>query len=125
MTFREELERRGAREFQIVALSSDEDRAMSAIAEAERRGANEVIPYALTLFDDPTWTPRGEKPRRMTNIAVDRQCAACAGDRFVLVGVPDPQILYTENYAPCAKCNSDCDTSFYRVDGSRFVSLPL
>lgn len=118
MDFKQELQKRGAREFQIVALSPDEDRALAAIAEAERRGVDSVIPYALTLYDDPSWQPRGPrlKPPQLTNQAVETRCAACGGDRFVLV--TDGLGMYEETYAPCARCNAECNTSFYRVNGT-------
>lgn len=120
MDFKQELQRRGAREFQIVALSADEPRALAAISEAERRGIEHVVSYALTLYDDPSWSPTGAKSRpvQVTNAVVEVSCAACGGDRFVPV-TDNPLLLYGESYAPCAACNSNANTTFWRADGSR------
>jgi len=123
MSFTEELEKRGAREFQIAALGVNEERAMSAIAEAERRGVEHVIPYALTLFDNPDWSSTGAKPRQSSNVHAEVQCQACGGNRFVVV-TDDWSQLYGESYAPCRSCNADCNTTFWRVDGARVVSVP-
>lgn len=124
MDFKQELEKRGAREFQIVALSMDEERGLAAIAEAERRGVEHVVSYAITLFDDPSWSVTGAKPRlaRITNTFADVKCAACGGDRFVPV-TDDWRVLYGETYAPCAQCNADTNTTFWRTDGSKFMSV--
>lgn len=113
----------GAREFQIVALMADPTRAMAAIAEAQRRGVEHPVPYALTLFDDPSWTPKESRVPRLTNLAVDRNCVHCGGDRFVEV-TNDPSVLYGESYAPCVYCNADANTSFYRPDGTRAETKP-
>lgn len=121
--FKEELQKRGAREFQIVALSSDQDRALAAITEAERRGVQSVIAYAITLYDDPAWVPKGQKFRpQSTNLSVDVVCPACGGDRFVVV-TAEVDSLYGETYAPCAKCNSKADTSRW-VGNERRVTVP-
>ena len=96
---------------------------MAAIAEAERRGVDNVIPYALTLFDDPSWTPKGKlRFQAATNRHVDRACDKCGGNLFVPV-TDDWRVLYGETYAPCAGCNAGTNTTFWRVDGSKFVSV--
>jgi len=113
MTFKEQLQSKGAREFQIVALSADENRALAAIAEAERRGIEHAVSYAMTLYEDPSWRPTGAKSRApsLTNQAVDVECAHCGGDRFV--AVTDGLGLYEETYAPCAYCNARANTKRY------------
>lgn len=123
MNFKEELEKRGAREFHIVALSANEDRALAAIAEAERRGVDAVIPYALTLYEDPSWTPKGKFKPQLTNLVVEKKCHACGGDRFVAV-TDDVTVLYGETYAPCKVCNANANTEFWTVRGEKFVSPP-
>lgn len=120
--FEEYLRLKGAREFEIASLSSDEERALAALAEAERRGAERPVPYALKIFEDPSWTATPKRKPLRTNLAVDRQCSHCDGLRFVLV-TDDPG-LYGETWAPCRECNTDAFTAFYRVDGSRFESTP-
>ena len=120
-SFTQILQSKGAREFQIAALSADEPRALAAIEEAERRGVNSVIPYALTLFDDPSWSPTGAKSRQVTNASVEVKCSACDGNRFVPV-TDDVTALYGETYAPCARCNADTDTTFWTVDGRRHAT---
>jgi hypothetical protein len=122
MTFTEQLQSKGAREFQIAALSADEPRALAAIEEAERRGVNSVIPYALTLYDDPSWAPTGAKSRVVTNAHADVRCPVCEGVRMVPVGAGSG--LYEETYAPCAICNADANTEFWTPDGRRLVSIP-
>ncbi len=122
MTFKETLQSKGAREFHIVALSLDENRALAAIAEAERRGVDAVIPYAMTLYEDPAWTPKGAKARLVTNAAVEVRCAHCAGDRFVAV-TDDWRVPYGETYAPCAYCNASVDTTRW-VHDERLVTAP-
>lgn len=108
MSFQQELQKRGAREFQVAALAGDENRALAAIAEAERRGIEHVISYAMTLYEDPSWSPTGAKSRVLTNQSVDRACTHCGGDRFVPVTVGAG--LYEETYAPCFHCNSEANT---------------
>ena len=117
-SFTQILQSKGAREFQIVALSGDEPRALAAVAEAERRGIEHVIAYALTLYDDPSWVPTGAKSRApaLTNQSVDRKCAHCGGDRFV--PVTEGPGLYEETYAPCVHCNAEANTTRYDVYGN-------
>lgn len=123
MDFKETLRSKGAREFHIVALGTDEERALAAIAEAERRGVDQPIPYALTLFEDPTWTPRGRAQRvQLTNQAVEVTCVNCGNDRFVPV-TADVTVLYGESYAPCQYCNAGADTSRW-VGQERRVTAP-
>jgi hypothetical protein len=135
--FTQELRKLGAREFQVVALSADPERALAAIEATRSKGHVEhLIAYALTLFDDPEWRPSGERPRRATNLAAPAStCATCGGDRFVVVatrpvtasvwmkehGIEPPEGAVEEEYAPCPDCNPQ-DVSFYRHDGSRFVT---
>jgi hypothetical protein len=121
--FAEQMRSLGAREFQVVALSADEDRAMAAVAEAQRRGVTSVIPYALTLFDDPSWTPKDSRPPQKTNLSVDRKCAHCGGDRFVAV-TDDVTQLYGETYAPCKVCNPQTNTARWLVTGERLETQP-
>jgi len=123
MNFREELLKRGAREFQIVALSGDEDRALAAIAEAERRGVDNPIPYALTLYDDPTWTGKGRPRGQATNLSVERECAHCGGNRMALV-TDEVLELYGETWAPCIVCNKSANTEFWTARGSKFTATP-
>lgn len=120
----EQLRSHGAREFQVVALMADPERAMAAVAEAQRRGVNAVIPYALTLFDDPSWTPKDSRPPRATNMSVDRKCDHCGGDRFVLVSAHDPSVPYSEQYAPCKVCNVGANTTRWLPDGTRRETAP-
>ncbi len=64
-------------------------------------------------------------------------CPTCAGDQFVFMGMRPPVRTQwmedhgielpkdggmMEEYAPCPDCNSDCNTSFYRHDGSVVAS---
>jgi hypothetical protein len=123
LTFTQELQKRGAREFQIAALSADEPRALAAIAETERRGIEHVVAYAMTLFDDPEWVPRGKKAVALTNLSVDRNCPRCGGDRFVPV-TDSVTALYGETYAPCAACNGSTNASFYRGNGDLVKVVP-
>lgn len=118
---RSELEKLGAREFEIVALSMDPVRGLAAIEYALAKGAERPIPYAIKMFDNEDWQPSGERARRATNLAVERKCSACGGDRFVAV-THDPSMLYGETYAPCAACNADSSTEFWTVDGRKFES---
>ena len=136
LDFKEELRRLGAREFEIVALQADEERAMAAVALAQAKGAERPVAYALTLFEDPQWMPVG-KPRLRTNLSAPvSECATCGGDRFVPFrerpaeqttwmrehGIElrgDPKL---EEWAPCPDCNRDADTGFWRSDGTRFQS---
>jgi hypothetical protein len=108
LILRTALERLGAREFEIVALTLDEDRGLAALNIAEARGANHPISYAIKLFDDPEWNPAGESRRASTNQSVDRSCHHCGGDRFVIVTAGLD--LYDETYAPCKVCNPKADT---------------
>lgn len=130
--FSETLRKMGAREFQIVALSVDEERALSAIAEAERRGVSSVIPYALTLFDDPSWSGSTARPKRATNQAVEVTCVTCGGDRFLVHSTRSPSLSSwmaergiepgsdpIEEMKPCPECNANANTAFFRADGTR------
>jgi hypothetical protein len=114
------LQKLGAREFEIAALSLDPHRGLGALALAQAKGVDRPISYAIKLFDSADWQPSGEKRRQVVNASVDVKCAVCAGDRFVAV-LDDPTTLYAETYKPCPKCNASVDCSFYRADGSRFV----
>lgn len=132
---KQELERRGAREFEIVILSEDEERAWLALDAALERGADNLIRYAMSLFEDPAWKPNPGKPRNGTNaVAPVPNCGTCGGDRFVLFStrVPEqsawmeekgivPNSDEIEEMAPCPDCNP-ADTSFWRPDGTKFQS---
>ena len=107
-TLRSALEKLGAREFEIVALSMDAHRGLAALAVAQSKGVDRPIPYAIKLFDSPDWQPSGEKRRQATNVVVERTCAHCQGDRFVIV-TEGPR-MYDESYAPCEKCNASANT---------------
>ena len=115
------LEKLGAREFEIVALSMDPARGLAALAYAQLKGAENPIPYAIKVFDNPDWQPSGESRRVATNLSVDMKCVHCEGDRFVTV-TDDPSVLYGETYAPCVYCNKDANTEFWTADGRKFVS---
>ena len=117
-----EMERLGAREFEIVALSMDPDRGLAALGVANTKGVEHPIAYATKLFDSPDWHPSGAARRLATNVHVEKACKACGGDRFVPV-TDDWRVLYGETYAPCAACNADANTTFWRVDGTKFVSV--
>ena len=113
---RSALESHGAREFEVVALMMDPHRGLAALNFAVAKGAERPIPYAIAVFDNESWQPAGESRRVSTNQAVETKCAVCGGDRFVPVTAGLG--MYEETYAPCAACNGDCNTSFYRVDGT-------
>jgi len=134
--FTEQLRKLGAREFQVVALSADPERALAAIEATRSKGHVEhLIAYALTLFDDPEWRPSGERPRRATNLnAPSTACATCGGDRFVPVqtrpvtasvwmkehGIEPPEGAVEEEWGPCPECGPK-DVSWWRHDGSKAV----
>lgn len=133
--FKEELRRAGAREFQVVSLSDDPERALAAIAQAREKGVEHVVGYAISLYEDPAWRPSGERPRKATNQAVEVECAECGGDRFVVHRYRAPQQSAwmrergieipasadpIEEMKPCPSCNPTVDASFFRVDGSKF-----
>ena len=120
MEFKEHLKSKGAREFHIVALSGDENRALAAVAEAESRGAEHVMGYALRLYEDPAWGPTGAKSRVATNLSVDRNCATCGGHLFVPV-TEDWSVPYGETWKPCPACNASVDAGFWKANGERFV----
>lgn len=126
------LERLGAREFEIIALSMVPDRGLAALEYAIEKGAEHPIAYAIKLFDSDDWQPSGEVTRRGTNrSAPSTQCRTCGGDRFVVVGSrPVVQTQWMrehgievsgsaahEEYAPCPDCNP-ADASFRRFDGT-------
>ncbi len=119
---RSELHALGAREFEQVALGMDSDRGLAALKIAVERGAEHPIPYAIKLFDDSAWTPTGEFRRRVTNTHAEVDCKVCAGHRMVPV-TDDWSAQYGETWAPCAACTGECNTTFYRVDGTRVVSV--
>ena len=114
------LQKLGAREFEVVALTMDVHRGLAALAYAQAKGVERPVSYAIKLFDSVDWQPSGEKRRQVVNASVDVKCATCDGDRFVAV-LNDPSTLYAETYKPCPKCNGSVDCSFWRADGSRFV----
>lgn len=109
----------GAREFEVVALSMDPNRALAALDYAQAKGIERPVPYAIKLFDSPDWQPSGAKRRLDTNVAVKVTCAMCNGDRFVAV-LNDPTIPYGETYKLCSSCNASADAGFWKADGSRF-----
>jgi hypothetical protein len=132
-TLTEELQSIGAREFEIVILAADEERAWAAITAAQERGADNMVRYALSLFDDPAWQPNPGKPRVVTNASASiPTCQTCGGDRFVLFSTRPAQASAwmnergikpkgeeIEEMAPCPDCNP-ADTTFWRVDGTKF-----
>ena len=120
---RRELNSLGAREFEIVALTLDARRGMSALKQARDKGVEHPVAYAIKLFDSETWSPAGEARRLVTNTFADVKCKTCDGQRMVLV-TDDVYALYGESWAPCAQCNGECDTAFYRTDGTRLKALP-
>lgn len=120
---RSALEKLGAREFEIVALSMDPARGLAALALAQRKGVERPIPYAIKLFDSADWNPSGEARRLATNQYVEKRCPACGGDRFVAV-LDNWKVLYAETYAPCKVCNADANTEFWTVSGEKFESRP-
>jgi hypothetical protein len=107
---RSALKAHGAREFEVVALTMNADRGLAALRYAEQKGAERPIQYAIKLYDSEEWQPSGKTKRQATNLAVDRSCVHCSGDRFVPV-TDDPKALYGESYAPCIYCNKDANTS--------------
>jgi hypothetical protein len=114
------MNRLGARDFEIVALSMDAERGLAALAYAQTKGADNPIAYAIKLFDSNEWQPRGENRRLLTNVSVDKRCDHCGGDRFVPV---DAGLgLYEETYAPCVKCNANANTEFWTVRGEKHVT---
>ncbi len=120
---RRELNSLGAREFEIVALTLDARRGMSALKQARDKGVEHPVAYAIKLFDSETWSPQGEARRLVTNTFADVKCKVCDGHRMVLVS-DDPFTPYAETWAPCRVCNAECDTGFYRTDGTRLKALP-
>jgi hypothetical protein len=121
MEYKKELQALGASDFQQAALGADEKRGRAALAEAQRRGADNPVPYAVKLYESSEWNPAGEARRVVTNAHVERRCDKCGGDRFVVV-TDDWRVPYGETYAPCAGCNAEANTAFYRVDGTRVVA---
>lgn len=98
----------GAREFEVVALSLDPHRALSALNYAVAKGAEHPISYAIKLFDNENWKPSGETRRVAVNQSVDKTCTHCGGDRFVPVTAGLGP--YEETYAPCKVCNAGANT---------------
>lgn len=130
------LEKLGAREFEIVALTMIPDRGLAALDYAIDKGVEHPIAYAIKLFDSDSWNPAGEVTRRGTNLSVEpTHCCLCGGDRFVVVGTRPvvasqwhrdrgmdvPSGASEDEYAPCPECNPT-DTSFWRHDGTQFRS---
>lgn len=111
------LERLGAREYEIVALSMDVHRGLAALAYAEQRGVDHPISYAIKVFDNPDWQPAAEKRRVATNQSVDRTCSHCGGARFVTVTAGLE--LYEDTYAPCKACNASANTKRWVGDEPR------
>jgi hypothetical protein len=120
---RRELEKLGAREFEIVALSMNPVRGLAALTYANARGADRPVAYAVSMFDNPDWQPSGETQRRGTNLSVDRDCSHCGGNLMVLV-TDDPHELYGETWAPCIVCNKSANTEFWTARGSKFTATP-
>lgn len=120
---RTEMNRLGAREFELVALSMDADRGLAALAYAQSKGVDNPVPYAIKIFDSPDWNPKGENRRLVTNASVDKNCSACGGHRFVAV-TDDWSKLYAETYAPCAACNSAVNTVRYSPTGEMLKTAP-
>lgn len=131
LILRGELEKLGAREFEVVALTMDPGRGLAALKVALERGAEHPLSYAIKLFDNDDWQPSGETKRHATNVSVSVECKTCGGDRFVLVGSRPPTIspwmtergihpqgLMTDEMAACFSCNPAADTTFRRFDGS-------
>ena len=116
------LEKLGAREFEVVALSMDAERGLAALDVAQTKGVHHPVAYAIKLFDSDDWQPSATRRRLVTNAHVEKRCEACEGNLFVVV--TDGPNLYEETYAPCARCNAHTDTSFWRPNGERFVSVP-
>lgn len=127
------LERLGAREFEMVALSMDPHRGLAALAFAQEKGVDRPIPYAISIFDNPEWQPRGEKKTPLVNAAVAVSCAMCGGDRFVVhtTRLPQqtgwmaakgitPNAFPIEEMKPCPSCNSSVDAGFWKANGERF-----
>jgi len=134
---RRELQALGAREFEVVALTMDSARGLSALHYALAQGAEHPISYAIKVFDNPDWQPSGERPRHAVNIhAPASECATCGGDRFVVVGmrpviasvwmkehgIEPPETEGIEEMAACPDCNP-VDTAFTRFDGSKARAL--
>lgn len=67
---RKELEKAGAREYEVVALTLVPERGLAALEYALKKGADHPVAYAIKLFDSEEWSPSGEKPRRGTNLHV-------------------------------------------------------
>jgi hypothetical protein len=122
-TLRKELGALGAREFEVVALTMESERGLAALRHAVEKGANYPISYAIKLFDSDEWMPQGEKRRLVTNAHVDRRCSVCDGDGFVPV-TDSVTALYGETYAPCANCNAQTNTAFFRVNGDLVRTVP-
>ncbi len=61
-----------------------------------------------------------------TNLAVNRSCATCSGDRFVLYATRtdtyNGHSAEVEELAPCPDCNAGVKTQFERPNGSYFRS---
>lgn len=121
---RTEMQKLGAREFEIVALAMDPLRGSAALAYAINRGADNPISYAIKIFDNPDWQPSGETRRRAVNVhARPTACQTCDGDRFVVVnmrkaGEKGVTGANFEEYAPCPDCNHQ-DAGFFRFDGTK------
>jgi hypothetical protein len=115
------LEKLGAREFEMVALSLDPHRGLAALTVAQQRGVEHPISYAIKLFDSPDWQPEYAKKPLATNVAVEVTCSNCGGDRFALVTAGLG--LYEETYAPCRECNAAANTKRW-VRNERRETLP-
>ena len=120
---RRALEKLGASEFEVVALTMDAHRGLAALAYAQEKGVGHPISYAIKIFDSPDWQPANEKPGRATNQSVHVQCSTCGGDRFVVHRTRSirPGADLIEEWKVCPSCNASADAGFYRADGSRFV----
>jgi hypothetical protein len=129
------LQKLGAREYEVAALSMDVHRGLAAIAYAQEKGVDHPISYAIKIFDNPEWQPTNEKPRRATNVSVEVTCETCHGDRFIVHRTRSPEQSGwmkergiepnldedIEEYKPCPACNASVDAGFFRADGTRFV----
>jgi hypothetical protein len=83
-----ELETLGVREFEISLFTVDVERGWAALQAALGANADNPIRYAMALLADASFKP--QRPRHATNLAVDRECEVCGGDRFVVAGTRKP-----------------------------------
>ena len=120
---RRELNSVGARDIEVVALTMDANRGLAALKAAKDKGVEHPVAYAIKLFDSATWSTPSAARALVTNTFADVKCKVCDGHRMVLVS-DDPFTPYAETWAPCAACNGECDTAFYRTDGTRLKALP-